>query len=222
MDVVHQTDRLGLIRSDVPARVDQVLCPAEADQPGQALGTARARDDAEQDFRLAESRVLGGEPEIGAHLQLEAASQAVAGDGGHGWDPELLELVVDLLQRRDHGLGGLRRHLDHHLDVGPGREHLLAAVDQGCPDVVPQRQVGEDLLKLPHDVLVDGVHGRTVEADDTDAVLDLEPDEISHGSPPVDGGGAVYSAAPGGRRGTVQRGPENLLDGCLDSSDLGT
>ena len=67
---------------DHPAGEDQVLGPGRADQPGQPLGAAGAGDQAEQDLRLAELGVLGGDPEVGAQRQLAAAAQRVAGDRG--------------------------------------------------------------------------------------------------------------------------------------------
>ena len=52
------------------------------DQPGQPLGAAGARDDAEQDLRLAEGRVVGGDPDVGAQRELAAAAERVAGHRG--------------------------------------------------------------------------------------------------------------------------------------------
>ena len=50
------------------------------DQAGQPLGAAGAGDDAEQDLRLAEHGVLGGEADVGAQRELAAAAERVAGD----------------------------------------------------------------------------------------------------------------------------------------------
>ena len=52
------------------------------DQPGQPLGAAGAGDDAEQDLGLAELRVVGRDPDVGAQRELAAAAERVAGDGG--------------------------------------------------------------------------------------------------------------------------------------------
>ena len=79
-DPVHQADGERLVGLDEPAGEDHVLRPARTDQPGQPLGAAGARDDAEQDLGLAEHRVVGGDPDVGAQRQLAAAAERVAGD----------------------------------------------------------------------------------------------------------------------------------------------
>ena len=86
-DLVDQADRQRLVGLDEPAGEDQVLGPARADQAGQPLGAAGARDDAEQHLGLAERGVVGGDPDVGAQRELAAAAERVAGD------------------RRDDGLG---------------------------------------------------------------------------------------------------------------------
>src|SRR5690348_702479 len=53
-DGVHHADLQRLLGADVPAGHHDVLGPRRADQPGQPLGAAGARDDAEQDLRLAD------------------------------------------------------------------------------------------------------------------------------------------------------------------------
>ena len=83
--LVDQPDRQGLLGLDEPPREDHVLGPARADEPREALGAARAGDDAQQHLGLAEHRVLGGEPEVGGQRQLAPATQRVAVDrGDHG------------------------------------------------------------------------------------------------------------------------------------------
>src|SRR5215813_14103073 len=65
-NLVHEPDREGLGRSDKPASEDDVLRPGWPDEPGQPLGAASSGDQAEQDFRLANLRLLPSDPEIGA------------------------------------------------------------------------------------------------------------------------------------------------------------
>ena len=97
-------------------------------KPGQPLGAAEARHDAEVDLGLAELRGVGGDDEVAHHRELAAAAEAVAGDRG---DDRLAaahdrlggagEIVLD-----EHVDEALRRHL---LDVGAGGEGLLRAGD---------------------------------------------------------------------------------------------
>src|SRR5262245_40263722 len=65
-NLVHEPDREGLGRSDKPASEDDVLRPGWPDEPGQPLCAASSGDQAEQDFRLANLRLLPSDPEIGA------------------------------------------------------------------------------------------------------------------------------------------------------------
>ena len=52
-DLVDQAHGQRLVGPHLAAGEDQVLGPGRADQPGEALGAAAARDDAEQDLGLA-------------------------------------------------------------------------------------------------------------------------------------------------------------------------
>src|SRR5439155_13148202 len=63
-DPVDQAHRERLGGVDQPAGEDQVLGLGRTDQPGQPLGTARARDDAQVDLGLAELGVLPGDPPV--------------------------------------------------------------------------------------------------------------------------------------------------------------
>lgn len=133
-----------------------------------------ARDQAEQDLGLAELGVVGGDPVVGAERQFAAAAQGVPGDGrddrlGDAGDGG--ERLLEAAGARDH-----RRvvHLPHLLDVGPGREDLLAAVeDHGAYVVAVGHLLGEG-LETVLDGDVQGVHRRAVEPDGADAVGDVE------------------------------------------------
>ena len=71
-------------------------------------------------------------------------------------------------------------HLRHLLDVGPGGEDLLAAVDHHGLDVVALgRLLGGSADLLLH-LQAQGVHLRPVDADRADTVGDLESDELRH------------------------------------------
>ena len=77
----------------------------------------------------------------------------------------------------DHVLVG---HVGHLLDVGAGGEHPLAAVDDDGTDVLALRGLGGSGPDLLLDLHVEGVHLRPVEPDRPDAVLHLEPYELTH------------------------------------------
>ena len=111
------------------------LARDDPDQPRQALGAARAGDDAEQDLRLAQLGVVADDPQVAAQRQLAAAAQRVAGDGGDGGLRDARhggEGVLEADGGPDHVLVG---HPGHLLDVGAGREDLRAAVDDHGTDV---------------------------------------------------------------------------------------
>ena len=163
-----------LLGTDEAAGEDDVLRLGRADQPGQPLGPAGARDDPEQDLRLAELRVVGRDPDVGAERELAAAAERIAGDRGHDGLRDLRDGGERRLQRpratRHVGV----RHVGHLLDVGAGREDLLTAPQHDRADVVAIAALvrrGPDLLL---DGRVEGVHRRPVEPDGRDTVVDFE------------------------------------------------
>ena len=113
-------------------------------------------------------------------MRARTHPQGVAGDRGD-------DRLRDAGHRADraHERTGALDHVGvghglHLLDVGPGREDPLAAVDDDRLDVGARRRLlrsGPDLLL---DLHVEGIHLGPVEADRADAVLDLEADELAH------------------------------------------
>src|SRR5690606_15905010 len=146
----------------------------------QPLGAAGAGDDAELDLRLAQLGGFPGDPEVGAEGELATAAERVPGDGG---DDRLAaagdggEAVLE-----GAGVGGRvgRRHDGHLLDVGPGGEDPLTAVDHHGV----HSRVGVDeargLGDLALDLGVERVHLRTVQSDRGDLVGHLDAYELSH------------------------------------------
>ena len=67
---------------DLTAGEAQLLGPARADEPGQALRAAAAGDDAEQDLGLAEHGPRRGDAVVAGQRQLAAAAEGVAADRG--------------------------------------------------------------------------------------------------------------------------------------------
>src|SRR4029077_19447803 len=106
-----------------------------ADQPGQPLRAAAAGNQAERDLRLAELSALPRYPEVGAQRQLKPAAEGVPGDGrdhrladpGHRGERALK--MLDVAGHRGVAAVG------HLLDVRPGREYLLAAIQDDRPDL---------------------------------------------------------------------------------------
>jgi hypothetical protein len=179
-DLVHQADVQRLGRAHETARVDDVLGPRGADEPGQPLGAAGPGDDPQQDLGLAEARALTGHPEVGAQRQFEAAAERVSGHRGHHRlaDPgDSGESRLEAAAVRRHlGEAGLRQLLD----VRAGREDLLAAVEHHGTDLrigVGLRRGGRDLVLDPR---VERVHRRPVQTYGRDRLVALHPDELAH------------------------------------------
>src|SRR5918993_3543645 len=116
-DGVGETELEGLLRTDVPAGEDQVLGLGRADQPRQALGPTGARDDPEQDLRLADLRARAHDPEVGAEGELVAAAEGVAGDGGDDRLRDVGDRPERVLQLAPPGRHARRVQLRHRLDV---------------------------------------------------------------------------------------------------------
>ena len=83
-DLVDEADGQRLVGPHLPAGEDQVLGSARADQAGQPLRAAAARDDAEQDLGLAEPGLLAGDAEVAGQRQLATAAEREAGDRRDG------------------------------------------------------------------------------------------------------------------------------------------
>ena len=178
--LVDQADRERLVGLHEPAGEDQVLGLAGPDQPGQPLGAAGAGDDAEQDLGLAQHRVVGRDPDVGAQRELAAAAERVAGDRGD----DRLRDPRHGGERRLQRAGALDhvgvRHVGHLLDVRARGEDPLAAVHDDGLDVVALGGLGRGRPDLLLDLHVEGIHLRPVEPDRADAVGDLQSYELAH------------------------------------------
>src|SRR4051794_27146513 len=80
-DLVDEADLECLGSPHVPPGEDQVLGLRRPDEAGQALRAAGARDDAEQDLRLADAGIVAGDTEVGGHREVEPTPQGINGDG---------------------------------------------------------------------------------------------------------------------------------------------
>ena len=72
---VDQSQVERLRGGDVLAARDHLERPRHADQAGQPLGAAAARQDAELDLGQAQPRVPVGDSEVAGHRHLETAAQ---------------------------------------------------------------------------------------------------------------------------------------------------
>src|SRR6185436_2833265 len=79
---LDETDASGFRRVDHVAGEDEAHGLADADEAGEALRAAAARDEAELDLRLAEARLFRGDPDVARQRELASAAQAEAVDHG--------------------------------------------------------------------------------------------------------------------------------------------
>ena len=181
---VDEPDGEGLVRLHLPPTPDELLRPRRTDQPGQALRRPRARDDAEKDLGLPDAHVVGGDPQVARHCQLEAAAERDAVDGGDDRPRDLAEGVVRGPKPRPDG-ACLGRTAEL-ADVGPGRERLGPAEDDDGLHVGIAGEVaggGSDLVEQRRRQRVER---RPVDAKDGDAVVAaVGADTVGHEVSPL-------------------------------------
>jgi len=120
-----------------------------------------------------------GEAHVGTQGELAAATERVAGDGGHdglrdGGDRS--ERRLQGARARDHVGVGHRHHL---LDVRTRSEDLLAAIEDHRGDVGARPHLGRGHPQLLLKRHVERVHRRAVQPDGCDAALNLKADELA-------------------------------------------
>ncbi len=99
---------------------------AVPDQARQALRPGVAGNEAEVDFRLAQLRRVGGEPQRARHRELAPAAERVAVDRGDHRLAEVLDQVEDVLPGQRVFAAGRRGQHGELVDVGAGDERLVA------------------------------------------------------------------------------------------------
>ena len=158
------------------------------DEPWQPLRAACAGDQAELDLRLPELRVLGRDPDVAGHRELEPAAQAVAVDrgdhrGATGVHPPA-ELLDPARRAPFRGLLDRRAQRRELRDVGACDERLLAgAAEDESADLVGAVEAVVLLLELLDELGREGVDGRVVERDDRNRAVLLDLHELCHESP---------------------------------------
>ena len=165
---VDQADGERLVGATWRPREDQVLGPSRADQPGQPLGAAAARDDAEEDLGLAELGLGRGDAEVAGQRQLAAAAEGEAGDGRDGGPGD-----------GGHGVERIEEQpADERASSGPPNSVMSApAAKIRSPPVTttaPGRSVVQRIDRAPElaeHLGRDGVDLGVLEAEDGDAVV---------------------------------------------------
>ena len=121
MDQPHFESFLSFIKLSAE---DHFHGPPHPDQPGEALGSASAGDDAHLDLREADPRFLAGHPKVAGQGEFKPAAETEAVDRRHQDERGVLHAVEELLNPGREGPGSRGAAL-HHLDaVGPADEIL--------------------------------------------------------------------------------------------------
>ena len=148
--VVHEPGRLRLVGVHPPPREDQLLGEGRAQEAGQELGAADAREDAERRLGNPEHGRLAGHDEVGQDGQLAPSGQREALDGGDDGHRAAQHAQSRLLEDDVLGTPGLVGHLVALLEVAPRAERAVpgAREDHGSHVAVPREAVeaGEQVL----------------------------------------------------------------------------
>ena len=172
----------GLRADEVAAEIEQVGA-AEPDEPRQPLRAAAAGDEPELDLGLAQLRVVGADPHVAAHRELESAAEAEAVDRGDERSPRRIHSMPDRVQTpcgAALAAAGLakRREL---LDVGARDERPLAGAEQhDRARLVVAVEPVDLLLELLQQRRRELVHGRVLDRDERDRALVPRADERPH------------------------------------------
>ena len=126
-DLVGETDPQRFVRADLTAGQAQLLGSARADEAGQALRAAATRNDAEQDLRLSEHRLVRRDAVVAGEREFASAAERVPADRGDHEARDRRDGVERIVERRTDrgrlvGPAELR-------DVGACSEQPIAAGD---------------------------------------------------------------------------------------------
>jgi hypothetical protein len=158
----------------------------------QALGSARAGNDAQQHFGLSDFGSGHGHAVVAGHGEFESAAERGAVDGTH----DRLGTIFDAPQQRVDAM----RAVDGNFAVGDGAEDLDIGAGDECIARADQHdgfdgRVGGGACHARVDAFghagAEGVDGRIVDGDDGNVVLDGVWDEFWHDS--------IHYATGGGR-----------------------
>ena len=177
-------DNTGRVRADrrhrraVDAHLERKRNAAE---PRQALGSARSRDQAEQDLGLADAGARKCQPVMAGHRELEAAAERVPMDRGHDRLRHILDVLQACVERFQSSKRLLpSRHRLEDIDVNPDHERLAGADEHERVNgrvVKASRDRGLD--RFEH-AWPERIHRRVIDRDDGDAVADVVLDHCCH------------------------------------------
>jgi len=168
--IVEEAEMRGLRRRDRLAPGHEFEGVFEADEAGEALRRAGARDEALPYRRQAETGACQPHPEMAAEREFEAAAEHLAVQGGDDGLRRVLE-GVDHLRQSWLGIRRIRR---------PGREPLPRAEEDERRGPI----VGEPFAECVEEAGADLFDKRTVDADEAEVLLARVID-VSHSRPPV-------------------------------------
>ena len=172
--LVHQAPHVRLFRLDGLARGDHFQGIAHADQAGQPLGAAAARDKADLHFGLAQVDAFHRHPVMAAHGNLQAAAKAVAVDGRHhrfGSGLDAAQEARHLEGRTENLLLGL--YTQNLGDVRAGNEVLAGTRNHNGLDGIILPRFGKSPGQLLDKMIGKLVHRRVVHGKHPHPILDL-------------------------------------------------
>ncbi len=173
-DGIDEPERPRLLRADRLGRENQVEAPLHADQPRQALRAARARNDAQGDFRQAQPRVGSGQPIVTGQRQFQPTAEHGAVHGHHHGNALILEASPE---RAVFGfLGGA----GEFADIRTGKIGLARTSQQHRAGLGATFDLVERGVEIGAHARRDGIDRRIVGGDHGDAIAARESDGPRH------------------------------------------
>ncbi|MCY1356152.1 hypothetical protein D9M69_425940 [compost metagenome] len=146
--LLDQADAQRGLGIDPLAAEDHALGPALADQPGQRLGAAGARQQADRGFRQGHLRLPFGDADVAGQRAFQATAHGVAVDRGDRHAAEVAQRLEGFAEAPRHLAGAGLVAVGEQLEVGAGAEELAAlAGDHQGVDVVVAIEVLDQLLE---------------------------------------------------------------------------
>ncbi len=178
---VGHADRKRFLGPHLAAGVDQFLCTRDPYEAREPLRPSGARNNAELNLRLPELGGVGGIAKVGAQREFVSTTERVPVDRRDRYLRNVFNQIERVLQFVNHRTGLRRRKRLHHRDVRARREDPLAAPDHNRTDVIVRGDFAGGIGQLASNLVVDRIELRTVEPDRSDAVLDFQANEFTHG-----------------------------------------
>ena len=203
-DLVGEADPERFVGADLTAGEAQLLRTARADESGQTLRAAATRNDAEQDLRLSEHRLVRRDAVVAGQREFASAAQRVPADRGDHEARDRGDGVEGIVERRtDRGRLVWAAELG---DVGTCGEQPITTRDHdGARRILGQfRRRGPDLAEQLRRQGIDLAVGEREERDPVG--LSFEREQFGHSRsladrvplvPPAQAGRSVGSSWSG-------------------------